>query len=73
MRRSRAREPRDGESLIDAVRRQLEARSEIVFAILPGSFAARGAYRDVDVAVWVDASRRPDTGWHRYGLDLAAQ
>ena len=65
--------PKDREGLTEALRRQLQERPEIVFAVLHGSFAAGGSYRDVDVAVWVVPSARPDTGWHRYAIGLAAE
>ena len=48
-------------------------RPEIVLAVLHGSFVAGGPYRDIDVAVWVVPADRPDTGWHRYAIDLAAE
>ncbi len=58
-------------SLIATLRRELEARPEIVFAYLHGSFLSGGPYRDIDVAVWVDPGlvAREDRG--RYGLDLS--
>jgi predicted nucleotidyltransferase len=52
------------------LQRRLEARPEIVFAYLHGSFVSSGPYRDVDVAVWVNPAREPDHGT-RYALDLA--
>lgn len=52
------------------LQRRLEARPEIVFAYLHGSFESGGPYRDVDVAVWVTPARAPDHGT-RYALDLA--
>lgn len=51
------------------LQRRLEARPEIVFAYLHGSFVSGGPYRDVDVAVWVNPAREPDHGT-RYALDL---
>jgi predicted nucleotidyltransferase len=71
--RSMPPRPLDREALVEALRRRLGARPEIVFAVLHGSFTAGGPYRDVDVAVWVTPDRRPDTGWHRYALDLGAE
>ena len=65
--------PRDREGLTKGLRRQLEGRPEVVFAVLHGSFATGGPYRDIDVAVWVVPSARPDTGWHRYAIGLAAE
>jgi predicted nucleotidyltransferase len=59
--------------LAAAVRTRLEARPEILFAYLHGSFAGDGPYRDVDLAVWLDDTRIPHPGWTRYALDLATQ
>jgi len=64
---------RDREALTEALRTQLEARPEIILAVLHGSFVAGGPYRDIDVAVWVTPAHRPSTGWHRYATDLAAE
>ena len=63
----------DRDALTKALRQQITARPEIVFAVLHGSFVAGGPYRDIDVAVWVVPSARPDTGWHRYAVELAAE
>lgn len=63
----------DREGLTGALRRALGARAEIVFAVLHGSFVGGGAYRDVDVAVWVVPAARPETGWHRYAIDVGAE
>ena len=64
--------PRDRDVLTEALRRQLIARPEIVFAVLHGSFVTDGPYGDIDVAVWVTPAGRPATGWHRYATDLGA-
>jgi hypothetical protein len=40
----------DREQLIEGVRDELEARQEIVLALMHGSFPLGGAYRDIDVA-----------------------
>lgn len=56
---------------VDAIRRLLDARAEIVFALLHGSFITEGPYRDIDIAVGVDASAIPADRRHRYALDLA--
>ena len=64
---------RDRETLTEALRRHIEARPEIVFAVLHGSFVTAGPYRDIDVAVWVAPARRPDTRWHRYAIDLGVE
>ena len=65
--------PPDRDALTKALRQQITARPEIVFAVLHGSFLTDGPYRDIDVAVWVVPSARPDTGWHRYAVELAAE
>lgn len=59
--------------LAATLRAALEARPEIVFAYLHGSFAGDGPYRDIDVAVWLDAERIPRSEWIRYGLQLATE
>jgi predicted nucleotidyltransferase len=64
---------RDRQALTEALRRHLEARPGIVFAMLHGSFLAGGPYRDIDVAVWVTPAHRPDTGWQRHAIDLGAE
>ena len=63
----------DREALVLALQRELEGRPEIVFAIAHGSFVSAASYRDIDVAVWVLPASRPDTGWHRYAVGLAAE
>jgi predicted nucleotidyltransferase len=65
--------PQDREKLTEALRRQLQGRPEVVFAVLHGSFVAGGPYHDIDVAVWVVPSARPATGWQRYAVALAAE
>jgi hypothetical protein len=65
--------PKDREGLAEALRRQLQGRPEIIFATVHGSFVNVGPHRDIDVAVWVVTSARPDTGWHRYAVGLAAE
>jgi predicted nucleotidyltransferase len=57
--------------LIEALRRELLARPEIVFAYLHGSFLSRGPYRDIDVAIWLDPSQVARDDWGRYALDLS--
>ena len=54
-----------------AIRSLLDARAEIVFALLHGSFITEGPYRDIDLAVWVEASAIPADRRRRYALDLA--
>ncbi len=58
--------------LTDAIRRALQARPEVAFAYLHGSFLTGGPYRDVDVAVWLDPARVPASEWTRYAVDLSA-
>jgi predicted nucleotidyltransferase len=62
----------DREVFIERLTRLVKARPEVVFALLHGSFASGGAFRDIDIAVWVDRTlvdQRDDT---RYVLDLGA-
>ena len=68
-----ARIPQGREAFIAQLRERLERRPEIAFAILHGSFASGGPHRDIDVAVWVDRSARPETGWPRYAVELSAK
>lgn len=58
--------------LTDAIRRALQARPEVAFAYLHGSFLTGGPYRDVDVAVWLDPARVPASAWTRYAVDPPA-
>jgi predicted nucleotidyltransferase len=58
-------------SLIEALRNHLEARPEILFAYLHGSFLTGGPYRDIDVAAWVDPTGGRDRCSGRYALDLS--
>ena len=58
--------------LTEAIRRALEARPEVTFAYLHGSFLADGPYRDVDVAVWLDPARVRASEWTRCAVDLSA-
>ena len=55
------------------MRSELEARPEIVLALLHGSFPKGGAYRDIDVAVWLGPDRLPRDERFRYALDLSVQ
>ena len=65
--------PPDRNALIKSLQEQLEQQPELIFALLHGSFATDGPYRDIDLAVWASPSARPDTGWHRYAVGLAAE
>ena len=58
-------------SLTEAIRRRLQARPEVTFAYLHGSFLSGGPYRDVDVAVWLDPARVSASEWTRYAVDLS--
>ena len=49
-----ARSEWDREQIVGVLQRELEARPEVVLALLHGSFSKSGAYRDIDVAVWLD-------------------
>ena len=66
-----ARSERDREQIAGALRRELEARPEVVLALLHGSFSKGGAYRDIDVAVWLDPGRLSTDERFRYALDLS--
>ena len=68
-----ARSERDREQIAGALRRELEARPEVVLALLHGSFSKGGAYRDIDVAVWLDPGRLSLDDRFRYALDLSVQ
>src|SRR5438876_3306446 len=57
--------------LVAGVRDALERRSEIIFAYLHGSFLSGDVYRDIDVAVWLDATRLARGERARYALDLS--
>jgi hypothetical protein len=50
----------------------LAGREELRFACLHGSFLEPGAFRDVDLAVWVDPARVPKEGALDYELALSA-
>lgn len=52
--------------------RELAARPEILFAILYGSAAEGSAFRDVDVAAYVDRGLVPGAQDLDYSADLAA-
>jgi len=52
--------------------RALDARPELSFGCLHGSFAAGEPFRDVDLAVWVEPAALGGSGAWRYALALAA-
>ena len=66
-----ARSEADRQLIVARLNRELEARSEIVLALLHGSFTRGGAYRDIDVAVWLDPGRLSMDERFRYALDLS--
>ena len=66
-----ARSEADRERIVARLKRELKARSEIVLALLHGSFTQGGAYRDIDVAVWLDPGRLSRDERFRYALDLS--
>lgn len=53
------------------LQRELEARPEVTLAVLHGSFPEGAAYRDIDVAIWLDPDRLARDGRFRYALDLS--
>ena len=66
-----AKDGPERQSFIAALQHELEVRPQIVFAYLHGSFLVGGAYRDIDVAVWLDPARVTRGDWGRYALDLS--
>jgi predicted nucleotidyltransferase len=66
-----ARSERDREEIVGDLRRELEARAEILLAVLHGSFSKGGTYRDIDVAIWLDPAGLSSDGRFRYALDLS--
>jgi predicted nucleotidyltransferase len=66
-----ARPQRDREQIVGGLRRELEARPEVSLAVLHGSFPRGGAYRDIDVAVWLDPRRLSRDERFRYAVDLS--
>jgi len=63
----------DREELRACLARELEARPEIVLAVLHGSFERGEAFRDIDVAVWLDPTGCSKSERFRYALDLSVQ
>ena len=61
----------DREQIIRRLQLDLEARSEIVLALLHGSFMSSGRYRDIDVAIWLDPRSKSPEERFRYALDLS--
>jgi uncharacterized protein len=67
-----AGEGREREEVIGAIRLELAARLEILFACLHGSFQWEEPSRDIDVAVWLDPSSASRRNPSRYAIDLSA-
>ena len=61
----------DRDRIIERLKRDLEARTEIVLALLHGSFTKGGPYRDIDVAIWLDPRSKSPEERFRYALDLS--
>ena len=57
----------------EALISRLQGRPEVRFAILYGSAAEGGPYRDLDVAVWVDRALVPPAAELDYAFDLAGE
>lgn len=60
------------DEVIGAIRRDLAARPEILFACLHGSFQQGGPSRDIDVAVWLDPRGASPRSRTVYAIDLSA-
>ena len=67
------RDGSDREQLRLRLARDLDAHPEILLALLHGSFTRDGAFRDIDLAVWLDPLRLSKPERFRYGLDLAVE
>jgi predicted nucleotidyltransferase len=63
----------DREQLRSRLARDLDVRPEILLALLHGSFARGRAFRDIDVAVWLDPVRLSKDERFRFALDLSVQ
>jgi len=57
--------------LLEKLRAVLSTRKEIVFAYAHGSFLDGGAFRDIDLAVFVDSSHAPRFDRFDYAFALA--
>src|SRR3989442_1091166 len=62
----------DREAVVEALRKRLESRPEILCAYLHGSFLEGGLYQDVDVAVWVDPAHVSADSAVQFAVDLSA-
>jgi hypothetical protein len=63
----------DREQLCSRLRRELDARPEILLGLLHGSFARGEAFRDIDIAVWLDPARLSRDERFRFALDLSVE
>jgi hypothetical protein len=63
----------DRDAVIAGLRERLTPRTEILLAVLHGSFPAGEPYRDIDVAVWIDPGRVPVDERARYAIDVAVE
>jgi predicted nucleotidyltransferase len=61
----------DREQVRSRLARDLGARPEVLVAVLHGSFARGEAFRDIDVAVWLDPLRLAKHERFRFMLDLS--
>ena len=61
------------EQIVGRLQRELDARPEIVLALLHGSFPDGGTHRDIDVALWLDPIRLSREERFRYAVDLSVQ
>ena len=63
----------DRDRIVSRLERELAGRLEIALAMLHGLYARGGRYRDIDVAVWLDAHRLSAEERFRHALDLSVQ
>ena len=63
----------DRGQLSSRLARELDARSEVLLALLHGSFARGETFRDIDVAVWLDPLRLSKDERFRFALDLSVE
>ena len=63
----------DREHVRSCLARGLDAHPEILVALLHGSFARGEAFRDVDIAVWLDPARLSMDERFRFALDLSVE
>jgi predicted nucleotidyltransferase len=68
-----ARAKPDRDPFIERVRSELEGCPEILLAMLHGSFALGGGYRDIDVAIWLGPALSSPGERFRYALDLSVR